>query len=395
MTARLDGFDLRSASVRLVERIVSPMLKALMWPLCTAYRLRVAGAKLHRAGFTLLATDAYRTALERDPSDSVLQRDYASLLWAQGDYTEAARNYEQLLSVRGGDPILLSNYGKLLLKESPDKAEALLLRAAASDKADAALLKALAQAQYDSGHPESAWETCERFLTSFGDDVDVLVVLGRMACMNGHFEDALEWFNRAIRVNGRSTDAMLGAAGALCELGRFDDARSLLGKLSSLESHDGATELEIGRCLSLIGDVSSAIPHVERAVRLQQGDPESISLLASLYSRAGRLKEAFSAATQVLGTGAEESGTYDLLGYVCIERRDYQEAERILRKGLKQYPGNRDICARLGLALAAEERYREALDILRLCRGEPGDDPEIMELIAYCTRAQEESLSQE
>ncbi len=165
----------------------------------------------------------------------------------------------------------------------------------------------------------------------------------------------------------------------------------------TLKSHPtfGEAHLLLGQSLLLLGQVEDALPPLQQAVRLDDGDPRQLHALAqalelaqgdpaeidSLYRRAlriqpalagvrveygdfldlqGRAQEAFTAYTQAVEEEPWLAVAHHGVGFVLLRQGQYRQAEDAFRRTLALEPDHVDALVNLGIVLAATGRARQA-----------------------------------
>jgi tetratricopeptide (TPR) repeat protein len=105
-------------------------------------------------------------------------------------------------------------------------------------------------------------------------------------------ENARREFEAELKIDPRNA----GAEYVLGELGlqqrRWDEAEYHFRRATQLDPNFGEAYLELGRALVTSGHAAQAVAPLERAVKLEPGNPEGHYLLATAYRRAGRAQDA-------------------------------------------------------------------------------------------------------
>jgi len=181
-----------------------------------------------------------------DPQE---QREQARLACLRGDYAEAYRLYEQLLSVEPEDPRTLLDYGRAKYREYADLegATGLFLRLAAAQpgSVEAQLwLGDLYSLGYGAGYPAAA----ERYRAAMRLDpreVDAYIGLGmlhRAPSAAVTLDQAVEAFRAAVELEPTRADARVDLGMALLEAEQREDAERELVAAERLLRDAGETK---------------------------------------------------------------------------------------------------------------------------------------------------------
>jgi tetratricopeptide (TPR) repeat protein len=102
------------------------------------------------------------------------------------------------------------------------------------------------------------------------------------------------------------------------------------------------------------GDFRTAEGYIDRAIRLDDSDPVLQYAAGVIYRGAGRMDSAQDAFWASIRLGGPSPQSFLQLGEIALSRRDYEEAERLLRKALLYNPD--DALAQCDLAVALRLR---------------------------------------
>jgi tetratricopeptide (TPR) repeat protein len=155
------------------------------------------------------AVQAYRRAIEFDPSSLDAQIGLASALWGGGMRAEAQSKFELLIKQHPGDAIPYETYATLLLDSAPDDA---------AEAHAAALLKTAVD--LDPSRVESHYR------------------LGNVALNNGSADDARQHLETAARLAPGESKIQFALARLYRRLGRAEDAASAMSRYEKLKAAD-------------------------------------------------------------------------------------------------------------------------------------------------------------
>jgi serine/threonine-protein kinase len=217
---------------------------------------------------------------------------------------------------------------------------------------------------------------------------------------------AIEYFERAIARDPKFAPAYAGIANAYTELGEiglmppseaYPRGAAAAAKALELDPELGdahctvafykmvyefdwkGSEAEFQRALELApnsadahdlyGRLCSALARYDEAIVLQQRakdlDPVAHRVdIATAYLRAGRLDEAFEAATQALELSPEYSRAHATYGWVCLRRGMVEEGVKAIERAEALAPEETLWLAQLGQAYGEVGKVEEAREVL-------------------------------
>jgi tetratricopeptide (TPR) repeat protein len=118
-----------------------------------------------------------------------------------------------------------------------------------------------------------------------------------------------------------------------------------------------------------------ALDAAQTAVRLAPELPEAWILSADAHRLAGDLEQADRAAARLLEAAPERSSTYEILTQVAYQRKQWLQAEKWAREGLKIDADSTHLKVLLGRILSDMSRFDQAVDLVHSAvRHDPRDD---------------------
>jgi predicted Zn-dependent protease len=225
---------------------------------------------------------------------------------------------------------------------------------------------------------KAAQAKLEPWLAAHPSDPRALFDLGYVADAQNRLDDAAGLYRRAIDANPNSFLAHLSLGLLLARGDKLPEARSELVLAASLDPGDAGPTMKARawRALARIdrdADPTEASNDLLQALKLSPETLDDTLLAASLAERDGEVDAAETAYRRVLAKDAKSSPANAGLAHILIARKQYPEAETLLRAALDQIPGDPALTAQLAAVLAAQDKA-EALPLLqRLHDAHPAD----------------------
>ena len=148
-------------------------------------------------------------AVQKNPDDFILRRQYATAMMATGDTAGAKREFEALLKQRPDDEFVLQNLGKLIQTDDPDRAISLVSLAAKIDPLSAPINDNLGWLKYQHHDPSAA-----------------LALLRRAHTLNPANPEFTYHYAIALDATGQREAAKKMLVTALARTPRFEDAKN-------------------------------------------------------------------------------------------------------------------------------------------------------------------------
>jgi putative PEP-CTERM system TPR-repeat lipoprotein len=255
----------------------------------------------------------------------------AGYLARSNDPAGAAQVVESAFQVHPDDPAILQTRGKLLLS----------------------------QKQYD--HAISMFQALDEIKTGAGVP---LVVQAWLA--SGNPDKALAVAENIIKEHPAAVGGYLLQATIYQRLGNVDKAEAVLNKGINLVKNSQLLSLELG---TLYARSKREAQAEETFAALRSANPEfvpAIFALGALYDQQGNKRQAVELYKEVLSKAENYTVALNNLAYLYAE--NYGSAEEALVLAVKAFnnePSNPGILDTLGLALLKNERYAEAVNVLK------------------------------
>jgi len=265
-------------------------------------------------------------------------------------------------------------------KPSPDAALAAVAAPPISDEvaeAEAAIVKADWKAAEASLNP---------WLAAHPADARALFDAGYVADAQNRLETAAGFYRRAVESNPHSFEAHAELGMLLARQGKLSDARAELTAATELDPGEAGAvaKARAWRALAEIDrtdDPSKASEDLLEALKLSPETSHDTLLAAELASQAGQLDAAEQAYRRMLAKDPKSAAANAGLAHLLIARKQYPEAETLLRAALAQAPEDPALTAQLATVLAVEDKA-EALPLFQKLHETHPKDESITRMLA-------------
>ncbi len=245
-------------------------------------------------------------------------------------------------------------------------------------------------AEAESAIANTDWKTAESRLDSWlaahPHDARALFDAGYVADVQNRPDDAASLYRRAIQADPDSFDAHLLLGILLARQGKADEARPELARATQLDPGEGGAELKARawRALARIdrdSNSAEASNDLLEALKLSPETTDDTLMAADLAVRAGQLDAAEAEYRRVLAKDPGSEAANTGLAQLLIRKKQYAEAETLLRAALQHLPDDPTLTAQLAGVLAAEDKA-EALPLLQKLHEQHPADGAIMRMLA-------------
>jgi tetratricopeptide (TPR) repeat protein len=244
-------------------------------PAIDFYRLFDVAVGLTEKGDYAAAIPAWKKALDLDSEDSRAHYNLGLALEHQGQIDEAILQYARSVEINPQNAAAYTNLGVAFTRQAKlDEAIDSLSKSVAIRPANALAQSNLAAALIEKGRTDDAIEHAQKALDADPQFSDAHNILGIVLARAGKLDEAIAHLEKAVASTPDSLEY------------RFN----------------------LGRILAARGRFGDAIPQFEAAVRLSAGqEPQSLDMLAAMYSETGRFPEAIEAARRALDLAVRDS----------------------------------------------------------------------------------------
>jgi predicted Zn-dependent protease len=237
-------------------------------------------------------------------------------------------------------------------------------------------------AEAEAAIVKSDWKAAEAkldpWLTRHPTDARALFDAGYVADAENRLDDAAALYHRAVEADPRSFEAHVELGLLLARQDKFSDAQTELTAATQLDPGEAGpgAKARAWRALARLNraaDPAKASEDLLEALKLSPETPADTLLAAELAEQSGQFDAAEQAYRRILASDPNSAPANAGLAHLMIVRKQYPEAETLLRAALTQSPGDPALTAQLAAVLAAEDKA-EALPLLeQLHDAHPGD----------------------
>jgi len=237
-------------------------------------------------------------------------------------------------------------------------------------------------ASAESAIAGSDWKTAETkldaYLSGHPTDARALFDAGYVADAQNRPDAAAALYRRAIASNPKSFEAHISLGLLLARQNKFDEARPELITATTLDPGEAGPELKARawRALARIDrwtDSAAASNDLLEALKLSPETTEDTLLAAEIAEKAGQNDTAETAYRRVLAKDPHSLSANTGLAHLLILRKQYPEAETLLRAALLSAPDDPTLSAQLATVLVALDDA-DALPLLeKLHAAHPAD----------------------
>jgi len=256
-----------------------------------------------------------------------------TLLAREKEYDAAIHELELADALSPGTPEILHNLGEAhFRKKDYEKGEEVLKHALALRPDSPGTLYMLAEVYAGEQKDLQALELLLRARKLAPQNTDIIALLGRLSMMQSFYEDAIQVLEEGVKLDPRRPDL-----------------RAVLG-----ESYFNA------------GKIAQATREFEKLIEIDPSD-SSYALMGLCYLHLNRFEDARKYFDEGLKKDRRSAICLFNLGLIESKQGNFPQAERLLEESLRARPDYADALYELGKAKIAEQKYDEAIPLLRKC----------------------------
>ena len=236
----------------------------------------------------------------------------------------------------------------------------------------------------------SDWKTAEAkldaCLAAHPADARALFDAGYVADAQNRLDDAAALYRRAIAADPRSFEAHISLGLLLARQNKLDEARPELVIATTLDPGlaDPILKARAWRALARIdrdANPAAASNDLLQALKLTPETPADTLLAAELAEKTAQYEAAAAAYHRILLKDPDSAPASAGLAHLLILRKQYPEAETLLRAALQKNPDDPTLTAQLATVLADQDKA-EALPLLQKLHDAHPADPTIARMLA-------------
>ncbi|WP_297817408.1 tetratricopeptide repeat protein, partial [uncultured Lactobacillus sp.] len=283
-------------------------------------------------------------------------------------FTDLSKEIYQALIARFPKEDLFKVYLAEILLNDGQEDDGLTLLYAIDKESDAYVESLLAQADYyqSNGLIETAKQKLLEAQNIAPNEDAILFGLAELDYMSGNFEEALKYYRQLFKNNKTFGEVVISqrVAACLAQLGEYEQAAELIkNNASDLLTIDA--QYEAGLILLSAGDYKEAIKFLDQVIETQPDYVNAYPLLAQAYAKENNNDEVLRAAQTGLSYNEFDETLYSLGARAAANLNKNDEAENLLKKGLKIAPDNSDLRLQLSNLYLHENKDRENLDLFQ------------------------------
>jgi predicted Zn-dependent protease len=250
-------------------------------------------------------------------------------------------------------------------------------------------------AEAEAAIVKSDWKVAEAkldaWLAAHPTDGRALFDAGYVADAQNRLDDAAGLYRRATAANPKLFEARLLLGLLLASQGKPDEARPELLAATTLDPGEAGPALKARawRALAEIdrpdpsapGDTTAASNDLLEALKLSPETTADTIMAASLAEQAGQSDAAEAAYRRILDKDPKSEPANAGLAHLLIKKKQFAEAETLLRAALEKLPDDPALTAQLATVLAAQDKA-EALPLLQKLQAAHPDNAAITKMLA-------------
>ncbi|MDX9858174.1 MAG: tetratricopeptide repeat protein [candidate division Zixibacteria bacterium] len=205
--------------------------------------------------------------------------------------------------------------------------------------------------------------------------------LGQILLAEGDLAGAETQFRIQRETNREGVEALLGLASVA---NRRQDAGAAERYLHDVLAIEPANTTALTRLVEICRDsgrYDQAVELLGRASGGPGGDTARETSIAQSYFELGRFREAADHYRRIIERGDAGAETYNDLANCYFKLEELDQAELFYREALSIRPGDYSAARNLGLALARQERYEEAIEFLEAVAGSTDESADLVPVV--------------
>jgi tetratricopeptide (TPR) repeat protein len=331
-------------------------------------------AQLISAGNLDRAENELQSILNADPNEYRALNFMGIVRAQQGRNAAAEKLFKQVIQQNPNFASAHVNLGLLYVQMSrsadaiPEFQEALRIDPTRTDALNSLLaaLRNESKIALQNNDGEKALSFMMQARQASPNDPEVLYEFGMAALRMSLFPDAIQAFQSVLKVRKEDAKAIYALGRAQMGLAKYQDARDTFAHYVQLNSGDASGHYALALTLASLQQFPEAKTEFERSIQLKPVQTESYFQLGRLELNAGDLGAAGMHFIYVLQRDPHHAGALTGMGRIEFEKKNYDEAAKLLERAVTVEPSLREAHYYLGLSYARLGRKEDSAAQLKI-----------------------------
>ncbi|WP_421656471.1 tetratricopeptide repeat protein [Leptothermofonsia sp. ETS-13] len=220
---------------------------------------------------------------------------------------------------------------------------------------------ATATAHHQAGRLTQAEQIYRQILQQQPQQVEVLNLLGVIACQKGQLEEGIALYRQALTIKPSFTGARENLCLALWKLGRqmIEEAIANYSQIANFEPKNLKAYDGLGAIFQDQNKLDEALTYYQQALIIQPEEPQTLNNIGVILQRQGKVKTAISFHQRALAAQPNCGEAHISLGTALHEQGKFAEAADCFNRALQLAPNNPNAHYNRGLLLLIQGNYQE------------------------------------
>ena len=206
----------------------------------------------------------------------------------------------------------------------------------------------------------------------------------RLNVLDGNEAEITKNRNQAIDLGDEENDLVyIVLAKAYLHVKYFDTAKQFLDKAIENKLNTAGIQITMGKVHLGKINGTEAMKSFEEALRIEPGNPEALTLKASVYSLISNYNSAISLLNEAISSDSTYSPAYRDLAEVYANIKDYSKASEYFLKYINKSETTSENLKRYASILYLNKDYRKAIDILENLISKDPNNASSIRILAY------------
>jgi tetratricopeptide (TPR) repeat protein/transglutaminase-like putative cysteine protease len=235
--------------------------------------------------------------------------------------------------------------------------------------------------------PLSEWEEYRKFGRAIGDDEFNFMTLeenGKSVSANKSAEPDADKENGEAKVDaGADLDRTFRDGTTALQRHDFQQAQDLFEKILATNPEYKGAHFNLGLALAAQKDLSRSMEQFREEEKVSPQDPRAYQVVASYSMQIGKTEEAIQEWRKLVKVDPKNRTAASTLAGLLYEGEKYQDAADVLEPAVQTAPDSASLLRQLGDVYVKLGQNEKALANYREVLAQKGDDPELLNEIAY------------